>query len=229
MVKAAFLSPVLQAKYNLLSANSINLARLLPQMCYFAFASVLYLRRQNRIPGFIIPSGNLGNAVAVWAQRVGYPIAKVICAHNANAAVEDFFARQIWSPRATVATLANAMDVGNPSNFERLRQLWSPAQLRAQAGAFVVSDSEIRETIVRVKSEFDEIICPHTATAFCVRKKMTSGDWILAATAHPAKFAEVVEPLLDETVELPWNLGEILHKPGGSRLCPRIHWSLKRF
>jgi len=217
IVKEAFVSPDWQRRFELVSANSINLARLLPQMCYFAFASRRYLRETGRTAGLIVPSGNLGNAVAaLWARRSGAPIARVICAHNANRAVANFFATRQWQALATVATLANAMDVGNPSNFERMRALGTDDDLLANAGAYSVSDEEIRQTIVAVFRKYREVICPHTAAGFFAREKLSSGEWIIAATAHPAKFESIVEPLLGISIEVPRNLRAVLDAPSSS-------------
>ncbi len=217
IVKEAFLSEDWNKKYNLISANSINLARLLPQMCYFAYASLLHQKSTKQKVGFIIPSGNLGNAVAaLWAQKMGFPIFQVVCAHNANQAVSQFFAHQVWKPLTTIQTLANAMDVGNPSNFERMKALCETPELLIKAQAFSVSDEEIKKTIIQVKNDIEEVVCPHTATAFSVNKKLKAGPWILIATAHPAKFEEIVEPLIGRSIDIPVNLQEILNKASKS-------------
>jgi threonine synthase len=207
IVKQAFMDTALKAKYEFISANSINLARLLPQMCYFAYQSL----RSEKACGFIVPSGNLGNAVAaLWAKRLGFPMTKVVCAQNANRSLVNYFSSHEWNPQPTLSTLANAMDVGNPSNFERLCGLYNEADLWASAAAYSVSDTEIQQTITKVKNNFGEIICPHTATAFSVREKLNDGLWIIVATAHPAKFETIVEPLIGESVQVPKNLSEIL-------------------
>src|SRR5580704_7455327 len=125
LVKAAFLDPALRAQRTLSSANSINLARLLPQSAYYAAASLAIWRSHGERACFVIPSGNLGNAVAcLWARQVGLPIGDVVLAHNANRTVPEYLASGQWQPRPSVATLASAMDVGDPSNTERLRALF---------------------------------------------------------------------------------------------------------
>src|SRR6185437_4644571 len=122
LVKQAFLDRRWREERALSSANSINLGRLLPQTVYYAAASLAVFRRHGDRASFVIPSGNLGNAVAcIWARRLGLPVADIVLAHNANRTVPDFLATGDWHPRASVATLASAMDVGNPSNMERLR------------------------------------------------------------------------------------------------------------
>ena len=213
LVKEALASDWWQSKFSLISANSINIARLLPQMCYFAFASLQFKNQRGQAPGFIIPSGNAGNAAAaLWAQRLGFPIREVVFAHNANRAVPDFFATGQWNPRAMIATLANAMDVGHPSNFERVRHLFPDLEnLRSRASAASVSDRQIEDTI---RQEANEVLCPHTATAAYVALHHPPGrPWVIVATAHPAKFETIVEPLRGAKVPIPRSLQELLGKP----------------
>ena len=125
MVKEAFVDPALGRDLLLSSANSINVGRLLPQMAYYAKSSLELYRRDGRAPNYIVPSGNLGNVAAcLWARRAGLPIGEVVLATNANLTVPDFLRTGEWQPRASLATLASAMDVGNPSNMERLRWLF---------------------------------------------------------------------------------------------------------
>ena len=125
LVKEAFVDDALRARALLSSANSINLGRLLPQAVYYAATSLAVWRRHGEPASFIVPSGNLGNAVAcLWARRMGLPIGDVVLAHNANRGVPDYLASGDWQPRPSLATLASAMDVGNPSNLERLRALF---------------------------------------------------------------------------------------------------------
>jgi len=122
MVKDAFVDPGLSGSLQLSSANSINVGRLLPQMVYYAKASLELARRDGAAPNFIIPTGNLGNALAcVWAREAGLPIGDIVLASNANLTVPEYLASGEWRPRPSTPTLASAMDVGNPSNMERLR------------------------------------------------------------------------------------------------------------
>jgi threonine synthase len=215
LVKQAFADPALRAARRLSSANSINLGRLLPQMTYYAAAGLWYLRERGRAPGFVIPSCNVGNSLAaLWAMRVGAPVREVVLATNANRTVADFLETGRWEPRATVPTLASAMDVGNPSNVERLRHLYpEPAALRKAVRAHVVSDDAIREQIRRGPPEWGEVWDPHTAAAVHVRELLGTPDWILVATAHPAKFESIVEPLVGSEVPVPPALAELLHRP----------------
>jgi threonine synthase len=198
------------------SANSISIGRLLPQMAYYALAALQHWRATGRPLNVVVPTGNLGNAVAcLLARRCGLPIGEVVLANNANDGLTRFFAGQDYQPRPTIATLANAMDVGAPNNFERLQWLYpDSAALRAAVRADTVDDAGIRKTIVDAHTVFGETICPHTACALAVlqrlRKHGTEGDWCVVATAHPAKFPEVVEPLIGTEVPLPAVLAAML-------------------
>ena len=125
LVKEAFGDSALARRLRLSSANSINIGRLLPQMVYYAASSLDVERRTHAKASYIIPAGNLGNAfAAVWARALGFPIARIVLAHNVNRTVPDYLKTGIWQPRPSVATLASAMDVGNPSNMERMRSLY---------------------------------------------------------------------------------------------------------
>ena len=126
----------LKQRFELSSANSINLGRLLPQAVYYAATSLAVHRAHGVAPNFLIPSGNLGNSVAcVWARKIGLPIGRIVLAHNANRAVPDFLRAGEWQPRASIPTLASAMDVGSPSNMERLRALFPDIDARARRRA----------------------------------------------------------------------------------------------
>ncbi len=220
LVKAAFADPLLAARRELSSANSINVGRLLPQACYYVHASLEGFRRTGRKVNFIVPSGNLGNVLAcVWARRVGLPIGELLLTFNANRTVPDYLASGEWQPRASVATLASAMDVGNPSNMERLRHLhpdW--AELAGAVSAVSVSDEQIRRRIQRDDSVLGQVWCPHTATAaeayaHLSPQRRAAGPWVLVATAHPAKFPETVEPLIGRVVPVPAALARLLELP----------------
>lgn len=215
LVKEAFQDEALRSHRRLTSANSISLGRLLPQMVYYAAASLEYERRHGSAPGFIIPSGNLGNATACyWARQLGLPIREIALATNANETVTRFLKEGSWEPRATVQTLATAMDVGNPSNMERLFALHGgQAGTRTALRARLVEDGEIRERIAAGPMAWDQIWDPHTATAVALREELESPDWIIVATAHPAKFENIVEPLIGQRVEIPPALAELLDRP----------------
>jgi len=226
MVKAAFVDPKLRRRFRFSSANSINIGRLLPQSTYYAYASLRHLKMTGRSPGFIVPTGNLGNALAcVMARDMGLPIREIILATNANRLIGDYLAGAEWLPRASIRTLASAMDVGNPSNMERLRAMHGNAdQLVRQLSAISVDDDQIREQIPQDFERFGFATCPHTATATWVHRHLPAErrkkDWILVATAHPAKFEMIVEPLIGTSVPLPAELAHILERPVHSRSIP---------
>ena len=219
MVKAAFADERLRESAGLTSANSISIGRLLPQMSYYAMASLALARKTGKPPGFIIPTGNLGNALAcLWARRCGLPVGPVMLATNANDAVARFFAGEAWQPRATRRTLASAMDVGNPSNMERLLfGAGSEEAARAEAEAVAVDDDAIRDAIREGPSRYGELWCPHTATAVrayeLLPRAARDRAWVAVATAHPAKFEDVVEPLVGRRVPPPPALAKLMARP----------------
>ncbi|MDH4126909.1 MAG: threonine synthase, partial [Gammaproteobacteria bacterium] len=153
---------------------------------------------------------------------MGLPIAAIVLATNANRTIPDYLESLEWRPRASIQTLATAMDVGDPSNMERLRGLLGDAAaLRRQIDVYAVDDADIRAAIRTDFSEFGFATCPHTATATHVWRHMrpdlrSSTDWIIVATAHPAKFETVVEPLIGTHVGLPAELAAILSRPSRS-------------
>jgi threonine synthase len=227
LVKDAFAQPDLRERAELSSANSINVGRLLPQASYYAYASLQVWRRTGRPANFVVPSGNLGNVLAcVWAREVGLPIGSVAMAFNANRTVPDYLERGEWAPRASVATLASAMDVGNPSNMERLRHLYPEwRQLTEAVTAVTVSDDEIRARVRADHAALGQVWCPHTATAAEAYARLApgrraAGPWVLVATAHPAKFPETVEPLVGATVPVPPALARLLDLPKRVRHVP---------
>lgn len=219
IVKEAFSDKWWQDVAHISSANSINLGRLLPQMTYYAYVSYHQYLQDGRPANFIIPTGNLGNATAAYfAKNMGFPIDKIILSTNANRVISDFLASGIFHPRPSIATLANAMDVGNPSNFERLQALYPEiADFFANIKAYSVNDEQIKQTIKAVYEKSQVIICPHTATALyvqanCLDTNDKAKNWIIAATAHPAKFETIIEPLLGIELEVPERLHEVLSR-----------------
>ena len=219
LVKRALNDAELQAQAPLSSANSISLGRLLPQMSYYAHAALRHRAATGRTLNLVVPTGNLGNALAcLLAKRMGLPIGNIVLASNANTVLPDFFAGGDYAPQPSIATLANAMDVGAPSNFERLQYLYpDAAELRATLRAEAVSDDQIRAAIVRVRDGRSHVVCPHTACAADVldrlRARGASGDWAAVATAHPAKFPETVEAATGETPVMPRTAAHLAGKP----------------
>lgn len=220
LVKEAFADSDLSTAHRLCSANSINVGRLLPQTAYYAKASLEYFRRHGKYPSFIVPTGNLGNGFAcVWARRMGLPIDRIMLATNANTTVADYLATGQWLPRPTTATLASAMDVGNPSNMERLQDLCETVEgIRGEVSVVPVSDAEIRDSIRHEYRLHTAPWCPHTATGLHAYRQLPAaerndGHWIVVATAHPAKFDTIVEPLIDTSIEVPAELAHLLRLP----------------
>jgi threonine synthase len=220
LVKRAFRDEALRREHRLSSANSINIGRLLPQLVYHAAASLDVKRRTDTPASIIVPSGNLGNAVAcVWARAMGLPIAEIVLAHNANRTVPDYFESGRWQPRASVATLASAMDVGDPSNAERLRNFYPDLDvMRQELAAVSISDDQIRARIRADFSTYGRVWCPHTAVAAEAYAELPqelrrARHWVIVATAHPAKFNEIVEPLIGGAVAIPPNLAALLKLP----------------
>lgn len=226
LVKTAFADTDLSEKYALTSANSINLGRLLPQMSYYAWAAVQYAKQKNdnAMLNFVIPSGNLGNAfAAVLARAAGAPMGDIALATNANHVLSDFFDTGDYLPRASVETLANAMDVGAPSNLERLRALYPAAKIHeAVLRVESVGDDEIRRAIPVTLDRYDDIVCPHTACGMValqrIRDDGDTRDWCVVATAHPAKFETVVEPLIQQSIKVPEPLQKLLDRPAHADL-----------
>lgn len=219
MAKAALSDRDLRERMALTSANSISLGRLLPQVAYYAHTALGFHAKHSEPLNLIVPTGNLGNAAAAFvAKRMGLPIGAIVLASNANDVLPRYFAGGDYAPEATKATLANAMDVGAPSNFERLRY-WhdDDANLRAALSAHAVDDATIRTTIAAAPERHGIVPCPHTACGLHVLEILRSqGDtrpWTVVATAHPAKFDSIVEPLVGHEVELPPALAACLARP----------------
>jgi threonine synthase len=217
MVKAAFTDAALNRRFRLSAANSINLGRLLPQAAYHAAGSLWHWRAHGSLLNCVVPTGNLGNGVAcIWARAMGMPIDEIVLAVNANRTIPEFLATGEWQPRASVSTLASAMDVGDPSNMERLRHLIPDfGDLRASVEAVPVDDDSIRAQIALDFERYGEIWCPHTATGFWVydhlpETKKAGRAWSVCATAHPAKFETIVEPVIGRPVEVPPALAAML-------------------
>ncbi|MCB1613879.1 MAG: threonine synthase [Xanthomonadales bacterium] len=226
----------LASRYALTSANSISLGRLLPQMAYYAYAALKLARDRGpgtRDPGdqfaaptLIIPTGNLGNALAaVLVREMGLPLGDVLFATNANPTLSEFFGGANYRGRPSIATLANAMDVGDPSNFERLAWFFRDRDLRASGiHAHRVDDARIRARIAEGERDYHQIWCPHTACAVEIMAQLRQhGDgapMLLVATAHPAKFDDVVEPLIGHAVDVPPALAALLARPAQVETLP---------
>lgn len=219
LVKSAFADQNLRSRVLITSANSISLGRLLPQMAYYAYVSLRWQNARSASVNLLIPTGNLGNALgAVLARRLGLPIGHIAMAANANHVLSDFFATGNYQPQQSLATLANAMDVGAPSNFERVVWLFPGRSARdADLSAQSVADAEIADMLRRAPDRYAVVVCPHTACALVRLERLrAAGDkraWLVAATAHPAKFESIVEPLIGRALAVPAGLADLLQKP----------------
>jgi threonine synthase len=203
---------------NLSTANSINIGRLLPQMIYYAYHARGFQLQHDAALNFIVPSGNLGNVTACfYAKALGFPIDNVILATNNNTALKDYLETDEFVPRSSVVTLANAMDVGNPSNLERLQYLFSDFEtLQQNVKVIAVDDEQIKETIKHLYNAYGLVVCPHTATGFFAREQLIGGSWVIVSTADPAKFDTIVEPLVGQAIAVSAELQNLLDKPNNS-------------
>ena len=219
LARLALTDPGLSASIELSSANSINVGRLLAQMAIIAAASLGVGSTAGHKAGFVIPSGNLGHALAcVWAREAGLPVGGILLAHNANRTVPDYFADGRWRPRPSIATIATAMDVGNPGNMERLMDLYPEHNLMVtHLACDSVDDASIRARI-GAEASCGQLLCPHTAVAVEAWHRLPAPEreryrWVIVATAHPAKFMEVVEPLIGRRLVPPPTFAQLLERP----------------
>ena len=219
LVRQAFQDPTLKSSLKLCSANSINIARLLPQMFYYWEAYKQLQRERDKLV-FIVPSGNFGNLTAgLMAQRMGLPAFHFVAATNANDVVPQYMETGKFTPRKVQATIANAMDVGNPSNFERIQSLYGSTWniIRQHFDAYRFSEAEnravMRETYLRYKYVFD----PHTALGYLgwrtYQKANLDTLGIILGTAHPAKFKNTVDSILNTNLVLPEALKGLPENP----------------
>ena len=237
MVKEAFVDPVLAKELSLTSANSINLGRLLPQSFYYMYA---YLQQSGNSSSIIfsVPSGNFGNLTAgVLSWYWGMNVDRFIAATNINDVVPEYLKTGKFKPRSSVQTFSNAMDVGNPSNFERLKTIFndSSEEMHAMIQEEVVSDEETLETIRKVYQVKRHFLDPHTAVGYLASKRyLERGERknrriISLGTAHPGKFTEIVEEATGQQPDLPPQLTEALKKEKSSILIKNSLEALSEF
>jgi threonine synthase len=218
LVKAAFGDAALRARAQLTSANSINVGRLVPQVFYYAWGAL-------RQPGLTwsVPSGNFGNLTgALIARRLGFPLGRLIAATNVNDVVPQYLSSGVYTPRPSVRTVANAMDVGAPSNFERIRALYdgSVERVRDDVEGIAFDDQQVKAAIAEVHARHHYVLDPHSAIAWL---GLADRPGIVVATAHPAKFRETVEPAIGAPVPLPPALRDALTRPRQiTRIGPRL-------
>jgi len=218
IVKRAFLDDDLTEKMALTSANSINIARWMPQMFYFLFA-YKQLKSKNKPIVFSVPSGNFGNICAgMLAQKLGFPFAHFIASNNANNVVERYFKTNTYSPLPSIQTISNAMDVGNPSNFVRIQKLHDNnfEALKNNLTAYSFSDEQTKEALSAIYKGSGYIADPHGAVGYLgcksYREKNPAAQTIFLETAHPTKFLDVVEAVIPEKIALPPQIQAVIEK-----------------
>lgn len=218
MVKSAFLDVDLLTEMQLTSANSINVARWLPQLLYFLFAYKAVLHRDKDLV-FSIPSGNFGNICAgMVAQRLGLPIKHFVAATNVNDTVPEFMLSGEYRPKPSTATISNAMDVGDPSNFIRIRHLYQDnfEALKENLSSYAFTDDETRDAILKIYKGNGYIADPHGAVGYLGLKKYQENHQntygIFLETAHPVKFSDVVENTIRATLEIPPQIKKVMDK-----------------
>lgn len=216
MVKDSFLDLNLKKKYNLTSANSINMARLIPQSFYYFLAYAKLKEKGDLV--ISVPSGNYGNLTAgLLARQMGLPIKKFIASANANDIVPSYLKSGEFEPRNSVETISNAMDVGNPSNFYRMNDLFEESvdNFRKGIKGFSYSDKQTSNTIKEVYSSTGYLLDPHGAVGYLGVKEYLEnreGIGVFLETAHPAKFLDVVEPIIDKKVDIPQRLQDYIDR-----------------
>ena len=216
LVKNAFMDEDLNAHINLTSANSINVARFLPQAFYYFYACA-QLRKLGKDKNVVIcvPSGNFGNITAgLFGKKMGLPVSRFIAANNRNDIFLQYLLTGKYNPRPSIATLANAMDVGDPSNFARILDLYGyshDAIVKEIAGCSY-TDEEIRETVKETYTSTGYLLEPHGAVGYRALQEFLKPDetGVFLETAHPAKFLETVESIIGESVEIPQKLQEFM-------------------
>lgn len=216
LVKTAFADMELSEKLSLSSANSINIGRLLPQMTYYAYVSHHYFLKHKKAIDIVVPSGNFGNiTAALFVKKMGFPIGKLIAATNANDVVPNYFNTGIYSPSHSKPTLSNAMDVGAPSNMERILSLYENDlnAIKSDLESLSVNDDQTIMTMQEIYKTHGYVADPHTAVGIYAAQIRTSDNPIVVmSTAHPAKFKEDVDRILGISVELPIQLRLLLGK-----------------
>ncbi len=225
LVKQAFLDEALTGTLRLTSANSINIARLIPQSFYY-FEAYRQLPEPKKAPAFIVPSGNFGNLTAgLLAHRMGLPSKHFVAATNRNSVVPTYLKSGNFTPRPSVRTLSNAMDVGNPSNFTRMLDLFKEMeegstwnQMREKVLGYAFDDEATLAAVSRVYQDHGYFLDPHTAVGYLAaqnyRKAHPGVPVIVLATAHPAKFSREIQSALPDPIPLPERLGRLARLEG---------------
>lgn len=232
LVKTAFMDPEINEKLRLTSANSINIARLLPQSFYY-FNAYRQLLDKSRKLVISVPSGNFGNLTAgLIARQMGLSVSQFIASTNINDVVPEYLVTGEYHPRESLATIANAMDVGDPSNFARILSLYgnSYEKITSDITGYSYTDDEIREAITLVYRNYKYLLDPHAATAYMGVKSFLQSNpdhtGIFLETAHPAKFSESVEKCIGTKIKIPGKLADFMNRE--KRSIP-IGWKFEEF
>jgi threonine synthase len=218
LVKQAFADRQLNQKLFLTSANSINIARWLPQQFYYFFAYKQWPDKKHP-PVISVPSGNFGNlCAAILAHASGLPVKQFIAACNVNDVVPEFLKTGNYQPKKTIATISNAMDVGDPNNFIRILEIFEEdiSELHRILSAYSITDEETKTTILKVFQRHGYLLDPHGAVGYLsldqYLKKHKGQKGFFVETAHPVKFYDVVEPLIGQKIPLPLSVQAIIEK-----------------
>ena len=218
MVKQAFLDESITNHKQLTSANSINVARWLPQMFYFMFAYKQLKNKHEKLV-FSVPSGNFGNICAgMMAQQLGLPVAHFVASNNANKVVTEYLLTKNYEPKPSVQTISNAMDVGNPSNFVRIEAIYNNnfQRLKQHLSSYSFTDTQTINALKELYNEYNYVADPHGAVGYLgakeYLKERPDSHVVFLETAHPTKFLDVVEATIQENVELPEQILKVMDK-----------------
>ncbi len=218
MVKTAFLDKELISQMQLTSANSINIARWLPQMFYFMFAyKQLYNNHKDIV--FSVPSGNFGNICAgIMAQKLGLPVKHYIASNNVNNVVTEYLKTELFQPKPSIQTISNAMDVGNPSNFIRIQEIYKNSfdKLKNNISSYCFTDEQTMEGMLEIFCKYSYVADPHGAVGYLgakeYLKEVPNVHCVFLETAHPVKFLDVVQEVVGEIQELPPQIEAVIHR-----------------
>ncbi|MDZ7690620.1 MAG: threonine synthase [Balneolaceae bacterium] len=243
MVKEAFSDTELNEQMVLSSANSINIARLIPQSFYYLYALAQIGEKVKKAPIFCVPSGNFGNLTAgLMAQKIGMPATGFIAATNVNDVVPEYLESGSFNPRPSKRTISNAMDVGNPSNFARIEAMFGGDHeaVKKHIWGASFSNQQTREAVKKVKQETGYLLDPHTAVGYLAVQQYKDeatgyfeegedSPFIILSTAHPAKFGDIIEPVIGEEVTIPDRLAASLKKQKQSIKMDNDYGRLKQW
>ena len=236
LVKSAFMDKELNSHMMLTSANSINVARFLPRMFYYFYAYAQLMKAGEDLSNIVVsvPSGNFGNITAgLIAKFMGLPVKRFIAANNRNDVVFNYLQTGVYSPKPSVATIANAMDVGDPSNFARILDLYHNSwdAIKAEISGFTYTDEQIANTLAEVYRQRGYLLDPHGAVAYrSLQEGLRPGEvGVMLETAHPAKFKSVVDNIIGEDIDIPQRLRAFLDNPKQSVRMPSAFGPFKQY